>query len=354
MRREAQAETRAAVLSIAPMMGHTDRHGRYFLRRLSRCVRLYSEMIPAQAIVHGDRERLLRLHACEHPLVLQLGGAQPAELAEAARIGVAHGCDGINLNLGCPSARVGEGGFGASLMARPQQAARCVRALCAAVEVPISVKCRIGVDEQEPRREFLPFIDRLSDAGCREFIVHARKAWLQGLSPRENRSVPPLDYGLVHEVKAQRPRLAVHLNGGIRDVRQAQAALGDLDGVMIGRAAFADPWMLTQADHLWFGAQTTVRFRWGAAAPQAPLMPPSRTAVLEEMCAYAIAMYRREGIRPHVILRHCMALYRGVAGGRAFRRRLSEMMRPRRGDVEGEGVLLSSLPSLLPDACALA
>ena len=298
-------------LSIAPMMGYTDRHGRYFLRRLSRFARLYSEMIPAQAILHGDRDRLLRLDACEHPVALQLGGGDAAALAEAARIGAGYGYDEINLNLGCPSARVGEGGFGACLMKQPRQAAHCVRALCDAVSVPVSVKCRIGVDEQEPQRDFLPFIDRLADAGCRIFIVHARKAWLQGLSPKQNRTLPPLDYNLVHDLKAQRPGLAVHLNGGIENLQQARAALGRLDGVMIGRAAFADPWMLTQADRLWHGA---------AAAP------PTRAAILEDMLAYAVAR-ARHGDMPRAILRHCMTLYRGVAGSKAFRRRLSGLMR---------------------------
>ena len=319
--------TQRPTLSIAPMMGYTNRHGRYFLRRLSRFARLYSEMITAQAILHGDRDRLLDFDECEHPVALQLGGGDAAALAEAAQIGAARGYDEINLNLGCPSPRVGEGGFGACLMRRPEQAARCVRALCDAVSVPVSVKCRIGVDEQDPQRDFLPFIDRLAQAGCRIFLVHARKAWLQGLSPQQNRTLPPLHYRLVHDLKAQRPELSVHLNGGIQDLRQARAALRQLDGVMIGRAAFADPWMLAQTDRLWYAAATP---------------PPSRAAILEDMLAYAAAR-ARHGERPHNILRHCMALYRGMAGSKAFRQRLSDLMREPL--LQPTRALADSLPS---------
>ena len=299
-----------AALSVAPMMGYTDRAGRYFLRRLTKHAHLYTEMLTAQAVIHGDSERLLAFDACEQPLALQIGGSDPGELAAAAKIGETFGYDGINLNLGCPSTRVGEGGFGACLMGRPERAARCVRAMADAVDIPVSVKCRIGIDEQDPERDFVPFIERLADAGCGEFIVHARKAWLNGLSPKENRTLPPLQYDVVYRLKETHPHLRIHLNGGIETLEQAQSVLRNLDGVMIGRAAFANPWMLSQVDRLWFRKDHA---------------PSGRGEVLEEMLAHAFAR-AQAGEMPRVSLRHCMTLYRGIKGGKAFRRKLNDVM----------------------------
>ena len=300
----------SATLSVAPMMGYTDQAGRYFLRRLTKHARLYTEMITAQAIIHGRRERLLDFDACEQPLALQIGGSSPDELASAAKIGAAFGYNEINLNLGCPSARVGEGGFGACLMGKPEQAARCVQAMVDAVDVPVSVKCRIGVDEQDPARDFAPFVEKLANAGCGEFIVHARKAWLKGLSPKENRTLPPLRYDVVYRLKETHPHLRIHINGGIENLEQAQGALRSLDGVMIGRAAFANPWMLSQVDRLWFGKDYA---------------PSSRGKVLEEMLSHALVR-AQAGEMPRTSLRHCMTLYRGIKGGKAFRRKLNDIM----------------------------
>ena len=299
-----------AVLSIAPMMGYTDRAGRYFLRRLTKHAHLYTEMVAARAILHGDRERLLAFDACEQPLALQIGGNDPGELASAAKIGAAFGYDKINLNLGCPSTRVGEAGFGAFLMGEPERAARCVRAMVGAVDIPVSVKCRIGIDEQDPGRDFVPFIERLAEAGCGEFVVHARMAWLKGLSPKENRTLPPLQYDIVYRLKETHPHLRIHLNGGVETLEQAQSVLRNLDGVMIGRAAFANPWMLSQADRLWFRKERA---------------PSGRGEVLEEMLAHALAR-ARAGEMPRASLRHCMTLYKGIKGGKAFRRKLNDAM----------------------------
>jgi len=228
-------------VSVAPMMEWTDRHCRYFLRRISRRCLLYTEMVTTGAVLHGDRGRLLAYHPDEHPLALQLGGSEPADLAECARIAESLGFDEINLNVGCPSDRVQSGRFGACLMAEPALVGRCVEAMRRAVSVPVTVKSRIAIDDQEEWPTLRGFVDTVAAAGCSRFIVHARKAWLTGLSPRENRDVPPLRYELVYRLKAARPDLAIVLNGGVASLSEVDAHLRHLDGVMLGRAAYQNP-----------------------------------------------------------------------------------------------------------------
>ncbi len=295
--------------SVAPMMDWTDRFDRYFLRLLSRHARLYTEMLTANAVLHGDRLRLLGFDALEHPVALQLGGSEPAALAEAARIGADFGYDEINLNVGCPSDRVQSGRFGACLMAEPELVARCVAAMRAAVpHLPVTVKCRIGIDRQNPQ-EILPrFIATLRDAGCEVFIIHARMAWLDGLSPKQNRDVPPLDYPLAHRMKAQFPQLTFVLNGGIASLDDALPHLTQMDGVMLGRAAYHNPYLLAQVDSRLFGD----------GAP-----PPSRLQVIERLLPWAEEQVR-QGAPVHCITRHILGLFQGQPGARAWRRHLSE------------------------------
>jgi tRNA-dihydrouridine synthase A len=303
-------------LSVAPMMDWTDRHCRAFHRQLAPHARLYTEMVHAQAVVRGDRERLLGFDAVEHPLALQLGGSDPALLAQAARIGADWGYDEINLNVGCPSDRVQAGRFGACLMLEPQRVADCFSAMQAVVKVPVTIKCRIGVDEQDSRDSLFGFVDTLAAAGCAVFVVHARKAWLQGLSPKENREVPPLDYPLVHALKRAWPQLRIAINGGISRLDAAQAQLELVDGVMIGRAAYHDPYFLHQLDRALF-------------APQAPLR--SRVELLRAMWAYVLDVRQREVALKH-FCRHVLGLFAGQPGGRQFRQILStEAHRPDAG-----------------------
>jgi tRNA-dihydrouridine synthase A len=294
-------------LSIAPMMEWTDRHCRYFLRLIAARALLYTEMIPAAAILHGDRDRLLGFSPGEHPLALQIGGGDPRELAEAARIGAAMGYDEINLNVGCPSDRVRSGRFGACLMAEPALVAEGVAAMRAAVPVPVTVKCRIGIDDQDAEADLDRFVDAVAAAGCRTFIVHARKAWLEGLSPKENREVPPLDHARVWRLKAARPGLEIVVNGGIASLEEAEAHLAHVDGVMLGRAAYRDPWLLADADRRLFGDT-------GPA--------PRRAAVGAAMVAYAAREIAR-GARLGHIARHMLGLYKGEPNARAFRRLLA-------------------------------
>ena len=294
--------------SVAPMMDWTDRHDRFFLRLISSRALLYTEMVTAPAVLHGDRARLLGFDAAEHPVALQLGGSDPAALAEAARIGEDWGYDEINLNCGCPSDRVQSGRFGACLMREPDLVAECVSAMRSAVRIPVTVKSRIGVDDQEPEAVLPNFVERVAAAGCEVFIVHARKAWLQGLSPKENRDVPPLDYGLVHALKQSRPDLTIVLNGGLGTLDEALPHLGTLDGVMLGRAAYQTPWVLSDVDAQVFGA------------------PPSamtRAEVIHAMADYA-ADRMAEGTPLKSITRHMLGLFQGVPGARAWRRHLSE------------------------------
>ena len=299
--------------SIAPMMDWTDRHCRAFHRVLSRRARLYTEMVTTGAVLHGDRERLLGFSEPEHPVAIQLGGSNPAELAEAARIAEGFGYDEVNLNVGCPSDRVQEGRFGACLMREPALVADCVAAMKAAVRVPVTVKCRIGVDEQDPEAALDALAEAAVAAGVDALVVHARKAWLQGLSPKENRDVPPLDYGRVARLKRARPALPVAVNGGIAALDQARARLAEVDGVMMGRAAYTEPALLLGVDPELFGE----------AAPHAD--PFAAVAAFEP---YIAAVLER-GERLHAVTRHMLGLFNGRPGARAYRRHLSTAgMRP--------------------------
>jgi tRNA-dihydrouridine synthase A len=295
-------------LSVAPMMDWTDRHCRVFHRLLAPNARLYTEMVHAQAVIHGDRERLLGFDPVEHPVALQLGGSDPAHLAQATRIGADWGYDEVNLNVGCPSDRVQAGRFGACLMKEPALVADCVAAMAAATSVPVTVKCRLGVDEMEDYEVFRRFVDTVADAGCGLFVVHARKAWLQGLSPKENREIPPLRYDWVHRLKRERPDLRVLINGGLATVEDAVAQLDVLDGVMIGRAAYHEPYRLHLMDRAMFAPQL-------APLPRAELLRALRPYV--ESC-------RSRGIAVKHLTRHLLGLFHGQPGGRAFRQVLSE------------------------------
>ena len=300
----------AARLSVAPMMDWTDRHCRFFHRLMSRQTLLYTEMVTSPALVRGKAFHLLDHHQDEHPVALQLGGSDPAELASAARIGAEAGYDEINLNVGCPSDRVQSGTFGAVLMRSPDLVAECCAAMRAAVDVPVTVKCRIGVDEQEPRDILPDFLETVSAAGVSRFSIHARKAWLQGLSPKENRDIPPLDYALVHEMKAAFAPLHISLNGGVATLPEAcdQLARG-LDGVMIGRAAYHQPWdILAQADALVFGGEN-------------PLSAPEEA--VELMLPY-IEAHVASGGRLGQVSKHMLGLFAGQPGARVWRRVLSE------------------------------
>lgn len=294
-------------LSIAPMLDWTDRHCRFFHRLMTRRAMLYTEMVTAPAVIHGPRERLLGFSPAEHPVALQLGGSDPAELAQAVRVAAPHGHDEINLNVGCPSDRVQSGCFGAVLMERPALVADCVAAMIAESPVPVTVKCRIGVDEQEPAEILPAFLETVAAAGVRHFVIHARKAWLQGLSPRENREIPPLDYPLVIAMKRRFPELTICLNGGVATLSQAEELLAQgLDGVMIGRAAYNEPELLLGADRL-----------WGCEPPR------DLDRVLADMRPY-IAEHLAAGGRLHQITRHMLGLFSGRPGARHWRRILSE------------------------------
>lgn len=295
--------------AVAPMMDWTDRHCRAFHRSLTRRAVLYAEMVTADAVIHGDRERLIGFDPIEHPVVLQLGGSDPEKLARATAFGAALGYDGINLNVGCPSDRVQEGRFGACLMREPALVAECVAAMReAAAGRPVTVKHRLGVDDQEPRETLFAFVERVAAAGCLEFVVHARKAWLKGLSPRENREVPPLDYAIVRALKAARPDLSIHLNGGLRDVGHALAEAEGLDGVMLGRAAYQTPAVLLEVDSRLHG-QT----------------PPAVDAISAVQAHEAyVAARLAEGVPLHAMTRHMLGLFHGRPGGRLWRRILSE------------------------------
>lgn len=296
-------------LSVAPMMDWTDRHCRYFHRLLAPHALLYTEMVTAAAVIHGDRARLLGFDASEHPVALQLGGSEPAELAQAARIGAQYGYREINLNVGCPSDRVQSGRFGACLMREPALVARCVAAMREAVadlSAEVTVKCRIGVDEQDEDAALAAFVEQVAAAGCTRFIVHARKAWLAGLSPKENREVPPLNYARVYRLKREHPQLHIVINGGIGTLAAVHEHLHHVDGVMLGRSAYHEPYRLAEIEH---------------ALHATPL--PERDAVLLQLRPYVEAHLAR-GDRLQHITRHVLGLYQGLPGARAFRRVLSE------------------------------
>jgi tRNA-dihydrouridine synthase A len=298
------------------MMEWTDRHCRFFHRLLTRRALIYTEMITSGAVLRGDRARLMAFDRAEHPVALQLGGSDPRQLAECAHIAADMGYDEINLNVGCPSDRVQEGRFGACLMAEPALVGDCVAAMKGRVQVPVTVKCRIGIDDQDPEAALDALTRAVVAAGVDALVVHARKAWLDGLSPRENRDIPPLDYDRVYRLKAAHPGLSVALNGGIVDLDQAAAHLGRVDGVMMGRAAYQEPWRLLAVDTALFGES-------------------ARYATPRQAAEALIPYIERElagGARLHAITRHVLGLFRGVPGARAFRRHLAtEAVKPGAG-----------------------
>ncbi len=294
--------------SVAPMMEWTDRHDRFFLRLISKHALLYTEMVTAPAIIHGKRDYLLGFDEAEHPVAVQLGGSDPRELTEAARIAEGYGYDEINLNVGCPSDRVQSGRFGACLMKEPDLVADCVAALAAAVSIPVTVKCRIGVDDQDPRVALPTLIEKVRDAGCRTIIIHARKAWLEGLSPKENRTIPPLDYDLVYEMKRTYPDLEICINGGITSLDKTEMHIRKVDGVMMGRTAYERPYVLAEVDCRLFGSAEPVR---------------SRHEVMEAFLPYMENQLER-GVTLHAMTRHILGLFQGMPGARAWRRHISE------------------------------
>jgi tRNA-dihydrouridine synthase A len=295
-------------LSVAPMMDRTDRHCRYFLRQISRRTLLYTEMVTSMAILHGDKEKLLGFDPAEHPISLQIGGDNPQDLAQCAQIAEDFGYDEVNLNVGCPSSRVQNGNFGACLMLQPERVAECIAAMGNATKLPVTIKHRIGVDESDSYEELVKFVEIVSQAGCQRFSVHARKAWLQGLSPKENREVPPLRYDLVHQLKRDFPHLSIEINGGFTTLEQAKTQLQSVDAVMIGRAIYDNPYLLALADSEIYGENTP---------------PPSRHQIVANMLPYIEAWLDR-GWRLNSITRHMLQLFHGQPGSRIWRRVITE------------------------------
>jgi tRNA-dihydrouridine synthase A len=314
-------------LSIAPMMERTDRHYRYFMRLMTKSTLLYTEMVTAHAVIHGDRDHLLGFDETEHPLVLQVGGDDPERMATCARIAEDFGYDGININVGCPSSRVQRGNIGACLMRTPEVVARCVEAMQAACAIPVTVKHRIGVDELDAYEDMENFVRVVSEAGCRSFSVHARKAWLNGLSPKQNRTIPPLRYGDVYRLKEDFPHLYVEINGGIKTLEEAAAHLEQVDGVMIGRAAYDRPYLFAEADQ---------RFGEGAGPPL------SRFELVESLLPYA-DQWASQGTKLSHITRHLLNLFAGTPGSRVWKRILTERA-PRSG--AGIEVLVDALAAV--------
>lgn len=298
---------KAPVFAVAPMIDWTDRHCRFLHRQLSRHAVLFTEMVVADAIIYGPRERLLSHHAAEHPVTLQLGGSDPGKLTEAVKIATDFGYDEFNLNVGCPSDRVQSGTFGACLMKTPELVAECVAAMKQVSAVPVTVKCRIGVDDQEPREVLPDFLAKVIAAGSDAVWIHARKAWLQGLSPKENREIPPLDYDLVYAMKRENPNVFIGINGGIQDLNQAVQHLNHVDGVMLGRAAYQNAGLLTGVDAAIYGEPERA-FDW--------------LALRDTMMAYAEEVIASGG-RLHHVTRHMVGLFQGFAGARRFRQILS-------------------------------
>jgi tRNA-dihydrouridine synthase A len=323
-------------LCVAPMMDWTDRHDRYFLRLITRRARLYTEMITTGALIHGDRARFLRFDAAEHPVALQLGGADADALARCAEFGAQAGYDEINLNCGCPSDRVQEAQFGACLMKDPDRVAAGVAAMRRAVDLPVTVKCRIGVDDSEEYAFLRDFVTTIAATGCDTFVVHARKAWLSGLSPKENREIPPLRYETVYRLKQDFPTLRIVLNGGIRTLEACAQHLDHVDGVMLGREAYENPWLLADADPRLFG--------------DAPAHG-TRAEVLRRLLPY-IAQERARGTPLAQITRHVLGLYRGQPGGRAFRRVLSQRAHLPGAGVEVVEAALAEIETLSLEAVA--
>jgi tRNA-dihydrouridine synthase A len=301
--------TLANPLSVAPMMDRTDRHFRYFMRLISRHTLLYTEMVTSQAILHGDLDKLLGFSPEEGPLVLQLGGDNPKDLAHCAKIAEDFGYDEVNLNVGCPSDRVQSGSFGACLMLRPERVADCVSAMRSITKLPITVKHRIGVDDHDSYEEMVAFVQTVASAGCQRFSVHARKAWLKGLSPKENRDIPPLRYDDVYRLKAAHPKLIIEINGGILTLEDTQKHLQKVDAVMIGRAAYDNPYLFAEADRLFFNAT------------QPPL---TRHQVVEAMLPYIDHWTGQKERKLHGLIRHMLQLFAGQPGSRAWKRILTE------------------------------
>ena len=298
----------ARYLSVAPMMEYTDRHDRYFLRLISKHTWLYTEMLTTNSLIHGDAERFLQYNASEHPLALQLGGSDPKDLASCCEMANQFGYDEVNLNVGCPSDRVKSGRFGASLMAEPMLVARCVEAMQVKSNAPVTVKCRLGIDDQDEYDDLKNFIKIVSAGGCKIFIIHARKAWLQGLSPKENRDIPPLNYSIVHRIKEEFPQLEVIINGGFKTIEQSKLQLASIDGVMIGREAYHNPYILAQADREIYGDERTI---------------PSRKEILQQFLPY-IEDQLSSGLALTAISRHILGLFQGLPGAKAWRRYISE------------------------------
>jgi tRNA-dihydrouridine synthase A len=316
-------------LSVAPMMDRTDRHFRFILRQISRRTLLYTEMVTTGAILNGDRDHLLVFHPCEHPVALQLGGDDPAALAECAKIGVEYGYDEIDLNVGCPSDRVQKGCFGAVLMKRPEVVARCVEAMKAVVDVPVTVKHRIGVDDIDRYEDMERFVSLVAPSGADRFTVHARKAWLKGLSPKENRNVPPLRYAEVHRLKQRFPELSIEINGGIRSLDVALEQLQHVDAVMIGRGAVDDPWLFAEADRRIYGETTPV---------------PTRRQVVEAVVPYT-EQHVASGGKVHHVSRHLLQLFRGQPGARRWRQLLTEGAAADPADVSVLTRALDAMPA---------
>ena len=294
--------------TVAPMMEWSDKHCRYLWRLISRHALLYTEMVTSGALIHGDRQRFLDYDAAEHPLALQLGGSNPTELALCAKMAQEWGYDEVNLNCGCPSDRVQQGMIGACLMAHPRLVADCVKAMRDAVEIPVTVKHRIGIDDMEDYAGLTDFVGTVAEAGCSTFIVHARKAWLQGLSPKENREIPPLNYEMVYGLKRDFPHLEILINGGITTLPQCQQHLQQVDGVMVGREAYSNPYLLAEVDETIYGDRHPI---------------PCRQAVAEGYIAYCEAQMAK-GVRLNHMTRHMLGLFQGKPGARRFRRHISE------------------------------
>jgi tRNA-dihydrouridine synthase A len=304
--------------SVAPMIDWTDRHARYFLRQISQHALLYTEMITTGALLHGDAARLLKFDVAEHPVALQLGGSDADDLARCAELGQQAGYDEINLNVGCPSDRVQSGRFGACLMAEPDLVARGVAAMQRAVDIPVTVKCRIGIDDQDDYEDLARFVDAVATSGCAVFIIHARKAWLNGLSPKENREIPPLKYDVVYRIKQQFPQLTIVINGGIKTIAECRQHLQHVDGVMVGREAYQNPYLLADVDAALFGAQSPRRTREEAMQAFLPY-------VERELAA---------GTRLSHMTRHILGLYHGRPGGKRFRQVLSTEATKPGADIE--------------------
>lgn len=305
-------------IAVAPMLDWTDRHCRFFLRLLSRHTLLYTEMVTTGAVLHGNRRRWLAYDPAEQPLALQLGGSDPAELAQCARIAADFGYSEVNLNVGCPSDRVQSGRFGACLMAEPKRVADGVAAMQAATALPVTVKTRIGIDGHDSYEELADFIAQVAAGGCEVFIIHARKAWLNGLSPKQNREIPPLRHDVVHQIKQDFPHLTIILNGGLSNLDQISEHLSRVDGVMIGRAAYENPYLLAEVDSHFFGS----------AKPAV-----SRHAIVEAFLPY-VNRQLQQGVPLHSMTRHILGLFQGIPGARAWRRTLSEHAHQREAGVE--------------------